>query len=146
MTGPRHFMSNTPEYRSWAQMHVRCEWPKYHHHARYGGRGIRVCGRWASFINFYADMGPRPAGTSLDRIDNNGDYEPGNCRWATTAQQGNNRCTNRFVTYRGGEMTIAQAVHSAGDVVPRSTARGRIDRGWDVASAVETPADARFRQ
>jgi hypothetical protein len=85
--------SPTPEYRSWRSMITRCSNPRYHAWHRYGGRGIEVCQRWrASFLHFVADMGRRPPGTSLDRFpDPDGNYEPGNCRWATRAQQRQNR-------------------------------------------------------
>lgn len=78
-------------------MVVRCTKPDSQDYARYGGRGIRVCERWASFENFLADMGERPSPShSIDRINNDGDYEPGNCRWATMAQQSFNRRTNKL--------------------------------------------------
>ena len=86
-----HGMTGTPTYRSWAMMKVRCLNKENHKFPDYGGRGIRICERWHSFDAFLADMGPRPPGTSLDRIDVNGNYEPGNCRWADAKTQRANR-------------------------------------------------------
>jgi hypothetical protein len=80
------------EYKSWNMMIQRCTNPNYSHYRNYGGRGITVCERWReSFVAFLADMGPRGVGLTLDRIDNNGDYEPGNCRWADSHTQLLNR-------------------------------------------------------
>ena len=84
-------MDGTTTYRVWSSMVSRCTNPRHPNWHRYGGRGISVCRRWRDFANFYADMGDKPPGRSLDRIDNDRGYEPGNCRWATTADQNANK-------------------------------------------------------
>lgn len=107
-------MNQTPNSYSseagiWKRMRYRCNnqrSPDYH---LYGARGIRVCDRWASFANFYADMGPRPSPKhTLDRIDNGGDYEPGNCRWATPVEQARNRRGNRALSCCGETLLLTE--------------------------------------
>jgi len=88
---PSHGMFGTATYRAWNDMKKRCLNKTNKSYKYYGGRGITICERWLTFENFLADMGVRPAGLSLDRIDNNGNYEPGNCRWTTHQQQMVNR-------------------------------------------------------
>lgn len=83
----RHGLCSSRAYRSWQAMKQRCRNSNAPNYSRYGGRGITVCERWLVFENFYADMGLRPEGTTLDRIDPDGDYEPGNCQWATPHRQ-----------------------------------------------------------
>ncbi len=104
-----HGNPNSREYRTWHGMKARCGNPLAPNFPRYGGRGIFVCARWAeSFEHFLADMGPRPEGQSLDRIDNDGNYEPGNCRWATSAEQMLNCSRNRYATHEGVTRTATQ--------------------------------------
>lgn len=88
-------MTKTKEYRSWYSMRNRCNNTNANCYNNYGGRGIKICSKWDDFIEFYKDMGDRPEGTSLDRIDNNGNYEPSNCRWADKFTQARNKRISR---------------------------------------------------
>lgn len=95
-------------------MLTRCRNPKCRKFHRYGGRGITVCERWLSFDTFLADMGRRPPGMTLDRVDNNGNYEPGNCRWATMAEQQQNRCSNKLDWAKVDSILAAHAAKEGG--------------------------------
>lgn len=114
-------------YTVWQDMRNRCTKPSDPAYMDYGGRGIMVCERWMAYENFRDDMGPRPAGTSLDRLDNDGPYAPGNCRWATRKQQARNTRRNRFVSYEGVFVTLAEAAERSG--LPYSLIKERARRG-----------------
>jgi hypothetical protein len=102
----------------------------------YGGRGIGVCERWHhSFVNFIADMGPKPTPThTIERIDNDGNYEPSNCRWATRAEQNNNKRDNRIIEYNGQSLNVSQWATVTG--LEESTIRHRLDSGWSIKRAL----------
>ena len=131
-----HMMSHSPEYKAWDNARSRCYREKDIKYPLYGGRGIKMCDTWrSSFEAFFSDMGQRPSPKhSLDRVNSNGDYEPGNCRWATIGQQNNNRSSNRHVLVNGKRLTVAQASVLTG--VPHATILGRIDRGVPDEEAV----------
>jgi len=115
-------------YHIWTGMRSRCRNPKARRFARYGGRGIQVCERWQTFSNFAADMGDPPDGTSLERINRDGDYEPGNCIWADIYQQNNNKCDNRVITYEGRSLTVAQWSREL--EISQHSLYNRLRQGW----------------
>lgn len=124
----RHGRSRTREHYVWADMKRRCSQQSHHAYAGYGGRGIRVCDRWVeSFEAFFADMGECPDGMSLDRKDNDGNYEPGNCRWSTRRQQQRNRRTNRLITAFGETLCVAEWAERTG--LSTHAIRHRLMRG-----------------
>lgn len=121
-------------YKSWENMIQRCTNPRHHYWLKYGGAGITVCERWRAFENFLADMGNRPEETTIDRIDNSGNYEPGNCRWAGRKQQQRNRSAVRSITWKGETLTMiewSEKLH-----IRYSTLESRIRRGWALSKAL----------
>ena len=118
-------------------MAKRCNNPKDKRYKNYGGRGIKVCDRWHKFENFYADMGDKPMGMSIDRINNNGNYAPENCRWATPFEQANNTVKNRKIIFKGKTLTVAQWSRELG--IKRTTLSGRLNNyGWSTEKALTT--------
>lgn len=144
-SGNPHGLSKRPEYRHWINMISRCENPNTPGFEHYGGRGIRVCDQWrASFEVFFADVGPKPSpGHSVDRIEVNGNYEPGNCRWALPKTQCRNTRSNRIVIVDGRKLTLAEAVEKS--PVPYNTVLYRLKRGWQIDDALRLPAKKGYR-
>jgi hypothetical protein len=127
-----------PEYRIWKAMKNRCYNPRSRYWKWYGNR-IFVCERWLGpegFRNFYADMGPRAGGLTLERIDNDGNYEPGNCKWATWDTQANNSRHNRLLTYDNRTQTISKWARELGVTPP--AIQNRLKRGWGIERALST--------
>ena len=124
----KHKMTNTPEYIAWEAIIQRCDNPKNPGYKNYGGRGIKVCDRWRSFENFYADVGPRPKGFSLDRTNNEGDYSPENCRWVLNKLQHRNKRSNVFITIKGETRCITEWAEISG--ISLGCIRKRILNGW----------------
>jgi hypothetical protein len=131
----------SPEYASYRTMISRCYDTNVGHFHLYGGRGIKVCDRWReSFDNFLADMGPRPSlEHTLDRINNDGNYEPSNCRWATRLEQARNKRTAVFLTYEGQTMSIAEWARKL--EIPRYHITRRLKRGWPIEATLTTPVN-----
>lgn len=133
-----HGMSKTTIYAIWAGMVARCHRETAKDYPRYGGRGITVCERWRVFENFFADMGEKPPGMSLDRIDNSSGYSPENCRWASGRQQNINRSQTRMITIGGETKCLAEWAEQAG-AVAENTFRRRLANGMEPGAALFTP-------
>ena len=135
----KHGLWATPEWQAWSSMRRRCYEPGTTGYERYGGRGIKVCERWRYFFeDFLADMGPRPSPKhSLDRINVDGDYEPGNCRWATSKEQNQNRRSNRSLTFNGETLLMSQWAERIG--ISKELLHYRLKAGWSVEQALATP-------
>lgn len=131
-----HGMRNSRAFAAWAHIKQRCGNPKDAAYERYGGRGISVCERWYKFENFLEDMGHPPKGLTIDRIDNNGNYEPGNCRWATYKEQANNKGNNRVICFNGQSKTLMQWCEHL--KISNETLRERLSR-WPLERALTTP-------
>lgn len=142
----KHGMWKTPEFTAWSHMLRRCNSSTHPQYLYYGGRGIKVCDSWqAAFENFYKDMGPRPSDKhSLDRIDVNGNYEPGNCRWATVIQQNRNKVNTKYLTLKGDRLQINEWAKKLG--INISTLWVRVRKGWTDEQILTTPVAKRSPQ
>jgi hypothetical protein len=136
---PVHGLTKTKPHIAWTEMRQRCYNKNILSFHNWGGRGIKVCDRWKnSFVNFYKDMGDPPTkGHQLDRIDNDGDYEPGNVRWATQKEQGRNRRDNVILNVDGEDRLLIDIAEEIG--IRYETLYGRIRSGWSVERAVTCP-------
>lgn len=139
---------NSRLYTIWSGIIQRCQYPKHVEFYRYGGRGISVCDEWRDYSNFknwaietgYNDNDK----LSIDRVDNDGDYSPDNCKWSTVIEQSNNRSSNVYLTYNGETKTVSQWARDVG--IKRDTLAARINRGWDIGKALYTPVDGTKRR
>ena len=135
----RHGMNKSPEHHAWVHMKQRCGNPNKREYAHYGGRGIKVCDEWMrSFLAFYSHIGPRPSSKhSLDRIDVNGNYEPGDVRWATDQEQKENTRVVRMIALDGKTQSVSAWEREMR--LPKGTARRREAAGLSIEDAIKTP-------
>ena len=135
----KHGMSRTSEHAIWAAIIDRCTNPKSTGWNSYGGRGIKMCEEWQkSFLDFYRHVGPRPSvNHSIDRINNQGNYEPGNVRWSTAKEQCRNKRSNRLITYEGKTMPLCEWAEKIG--IPYNALRNRLNKGWSTKRALTEP-------
>lgn len=133
--GFKHGMANSREYSSWCNMKSRCNNKNYNRFSDYGGRGITMCKRWEKFDNFHFDMGVRPNGKTLDRVDNLKGYSKENCKWSTPKEQSNNTRRNHYIEYKGERKTVTDWEKFLG--LNTGTLSTRIWRGWSIEKAIE---------
>ena len=133
---PKH-AKRSLTYNCWRDMRKRCNNPKATRYERYGGRGIKVCERWNSFVNFLADMGEAAPGMSIERIDYNGDYTPENCKWIPKSRQSANRSMCRMITFRGETKILSDWERDLG--LYRGAIYLRQSCGWSMEKILSTP-------
>ena len=133
-TFTKHGECYSRTYTTWLNMRNRCNNPNNDAYENYGGRGIAVCSEWDDFEKFLSDMGERPKGMSIERIDNNQGYFKENCRWATSKEQHSNKRNNHTISFKGEDMTITQLAEKVG--VKRSTLYYRLKNGWSIEKAI----------
>lgn len=139
----KHGHAMSPEYGAWKNMIQRCQNPRLKSFKDYGGRGIKVCDSWMRLENFMNDMGSRPKGHSLDRINNSDGYHPQNCRWASRKEQQRNTRRNVIVECNGQRMTLVAWSEKTG--IDRDTIENRLKKGWPVERAITAPPDDKYR-
>ncbi len=132
-----HGLSKTVEFSTWVQMRARCNVKSHQDYRYYGGRGIKVCKRWMEFLNFYNDMGIKPKGLTIDRIDNDKNYEPSNCKWSTPKEQARNRSNNRYIKYKGLTKTVVEWSEITG--IKSRTIHSRLKKGWVGDDVLKSP-------
>ena len=134
----------TPEYMTWNRIKGRCYNKNKQGYKNYGGRGIKVCNRWLeSFDNFYEDMGKRPDGYEIDRVDNNGDYSPDNCRWVTSKENRRNRRSSKLIEFEGEVKNLSAWAEEYG--VNYIAVHQRLNRGWSIRKSLQTPTEGKHR-
>lgn len=132
-------------WKIWEGMHERCEYEKHPHFKSYGGRGIAVCEEWNEYLPFakWSMKNGYRHDLTIDRVDNDGDYEPSNCRWVSVKEQQNNRRNNHIIEYKGVKYTLTQLAEKIG--IGKTTLRERLKAGWSVEEAVEKPIRSRTK-
>lgn len=134
----KHGMTGTRTFKSWETMKQRCTNPNAVDYERFGGRGIKVCAAWSkSFLTFLYDMGIRPEGKTLDRIDVNGNYTPKNCKWSTASEQHRNRRNTRYVTYKGKKYALYDLAEKF--KIKPAVLMTRLGSGWSIEKALTEP-------
>lgn len=147
MSSVRHGLSKTRLHRIWHSMYCRCYYPTTNQYKNYGGKGVKVCDEWKhNFVNFYnwAMSNGYNDSLTLDRIDNNKNYCPENCKWSTLEQQNNNRTTSKFITYNGKTQTQIQWCREYNINVV--TFSDRIKRGWSIEEALTLPSNSKCKK
>ena len=141
----KHSMSRTPTHQAWRAMRYRCTRPSHPSYHNYGGRGISVCQEWMeSFMQFLSDMGEKPKGLTLERIDNNKGYYKENCKWATHREQCRNMRKSRIFEYKGERKTLAEWSEITG--IHQGTLRNRIEKNWPIGKIFKEPAPPHNRR